>query len=100
MVDIKILDQYITEVILKPNRRHYNIKGAPFKRGDIVKVLNNPNNDETFNMEFSEKEGVVEYFEYDCGCGQTFPKDPMIGVLFSNNKIGEFWKEELSLLKK
>jgi hypothetical protein len=94
----KALDKYITEVILKPNRRRYNIVGAPFKIGDAIQVLDNPNKDETFDSDFSGKQGVVYFFEYDCGCGQSFPEDPMIGVRFNNNAVGEFWKDELILL--
>ncbi|MGE4513187.1 MAG: hypothetical protein AB7E26_05135 [Chryseobacterium sp.] len=65
------------------------------KVGDKVLILNNPNNDETFNSEFSGQEGTVKYFNYDCGCGQTYPNDPMIGVEFSGGKKEEYWKEEL-----
>lgn len=62
---------------------------------DAVLVLNNPNNDETFNIELSGQEGIIKYFNYDCGCGQTYPNDPMIGVEFSGGKKEEYWKEEL-----
>ena len=99
-MNTKILDSYITKNILKPKPRKYDIEGAPFKIGYIVKVLDNPNRDETFNYDFSGKQGVIEHFEYDCGCGQTFPEDPMIGVRFTDNKIGEFWRDELLLLEK
>ncbi len=88
------LDQYITQVILKPQHRYYNIEGAPFNIGDKVIVLNNPA-DDTLNKKFIGKKGEVSFFEYDCGCGQTFPNDPMIGVKFDNGRSGEFWKEEL-----
>lgn len=81
-------------------RRRYNIPGAPYSIGDAVKVLDNPNDDETFDYYFSGKEGFVDYFEYDCGCGQVFPEDPMIGVRFSNEATSEFWKEELILFQK
>lgn len=99
-MNTKVLDSYITRNILKPKPRRIDIDGAPFKIGDTVVILDNPNKDETFNYDFSGRKGVVEHFEYDCGCGQTFPADPMIGVRFSDKKIAEFWKEELSLLKK
>ncbi|MFZ1982481.1 MAG: hypothetical protein WAU61_14355 [Smithella sp.] len=81
--------------ILKANRCAYNIDGAPYKIGQKVKVLNNPNKDDTFDVKFINKKGEIIFFEYDCGCGQTFPTDPMIGVKFSNGSIDEFWKEEL-----
>jgi hypothetical protein len=95
---LKELDKLITTTILKPIYRVEDIEGAPYKIGDIVKVLSNPNNDDTFSMKFVGKEGKVEYFEYDCGCGQNYPEDPMIGIKFQNGKIAEFWKEELELI--
>ena len=99
-MNIKVLDRYITKYILKPNPRKFNIEGAPFRIGDRVIVLDNPNKDDTFNYDFVGRIGVVEHFEYDCGCGQSFPEDPMIGIRFSDKTIGEFWKEELQLLQK
>jgi len=81
------------------NKRYFNVVGAPFKVGDQVEITLLPK-DETFDMSFLGKIGVVLYFEYDCGCGQTFPNDPMIGVQFSDGRLEEFWKEEISLFKK
>lgn len=69
-----------------------NVDGAPFKIGDKIKVLNNPNNDETFNKLFISKSGLVIYYDYECGCGQNFPDDPMIGVRFENGIVEEYWK--------
>jgi len=54
--------------------------------------------DETFDKRFFNAICEVIYFEYECGCGQTFPGDPMIGIKSSDGKIGEFWKEELELI--
>ena len=98
-METKLLDHYITKEILKPNYRFHDVEGAPFNIGDHVKVLDNPNDDSTFNMVYSGKTGIIHYFEYDCGCGQSFPEDPMIGVKFSDYTIGEFWHEELKLQK-
>jgi hypothetical protein len=81
--------------ILKTNKCNYDIDGAPYKISQKVKVLNNPDKDDTFDMKFINKIGEIIFFEYDCGCGQTFPTDPMIGVKFSDGSIDEFWKEEL-----
>ena len=39
--------------------------------------------------------GTVEYLEYDCGCGQSYPGDPMIGVRLEDGTLEEFWAEEL-----
>jgi hypothetical protein len=72
-----------------------NVDCAPFKIGDKIKVLNNPNNDETFNKLFISKSGLVIYYDYECGCGQNFPDDPMIGVRFENGIVEEYWKEEI-----
>ena len=69
-MDTKLLDQYITQNILKPQYRNYNIEGAPYKIGDKIIVYNNPSNDNTFDSEFIGKVGTVLFLEYDCGCGQ------------------------------
>lgn len=75
-----------------------DIQDAPFMISNKVRVLDNPNGDETFNEKFINKIGIIIYFEYECGCGQTYPIDPMIGVQFSNGNVEEFWKEELLLI--
>jgi hypothetical protein len=74
------------------------VRGAPFRIGDKVKVVRAA--DETFEKRFMRRVGVVEHLEYSCGCGQTYPDDPMIGVLFRSGEVEEFWKEELKLLPK
>ncbi len=76
-------------------RRDYNIDGAPYEIGQEVRVLNNPNNDSTFETLYVGLCGTVVYFEYDCGCGQTYPTDPMIGVRFTDQTVEEFWREEV-----
>lgn len=73
--------------------RFYNIDDAPFYIGQKVKVALTV--DETAESADLGKIGVVEYYEYDCGCGQSYPRDPMIGILFEDGTRGEFWKEEL-----
>ncbi len=55
--------------------------------------------DDTADPAFLGREGRVLYFEYTCGCGQTYPNDPMIGVKF-RGKAEEFWREELALITK
>lgn len=67
--------------------------------GDRVRILNNPSNDETFDLRFVGMEAVVEHFDYDGGCGQTFPNDPMIGVRFCDGTVEEFWHEEVICLE-
>jgi|GEM_PF-7104590 len=92
---IEELDLYVSRKILRHLKRRYDIDGAPFKINDHVRVLNNPSGDDTFDSRFVDEDGFVIYFEYDCGCGQSFPADPMIGVKFGDGQIEEFWKEEL-----
>lgn len=91
----KHLDYLISRFILTRFERHHDVDGAPFLIGDSVLVLENPSNDDTFDTQFSGLVGTVRYFEYDSGCGQTNPFDPMIGVHFEDAVVGEFWKEEL-----
>jgi hypothetical protein len=70
-----------------------DVEGAPFRIGDTVKVVSL--SDDTADEDLLGSHGSVLYFEYSCGCGQTFPRDPMIGVLFGE-RTAEFWKEELA----
>ncbi len=70
-----------------------NIRHAPYKIGGFVKIVFAT--DETFDHKFLGNVGKIIYYDYSCGCGQSFPDDPMIGVRFKNKEIGEFWKEEI-----
>ena len=94
----QILKLFIDKNLSNAFPLYYDIDGAPFKVGDDVKVLDNPNFDETFNTYYSLKSGLIVYLEYTCGCGQRFPEDPMIGVEFKDGTVEEFWKEELQKL--
>lgn len=74
----------------------HDVEGAPAKIGQKVKVTSIVDNEEPSawaNM--VGQEGVVDYLEYSCGCGQSYPDDPMIGVRFADGATHEFWKEEL-----
>ena len=95
---IEQLDYYISNFILDKNPLYHNIEGAPFKIGQRVKILDNPSNDYTFDNKFANKVGEITQFEYESGCGQTFPSDPMIGVQLDNGKQDGFWHEELELV--
>jgi hypothetical protein len=95
---LKEFDTFIQTLIKKqvhstPSKLYQDVEGAPFNIGDMIIVLENPSNDETFNKWYVLKNGIIIYFE--CGCGQSYPSDPMIGVKFSDGKIEEFWKEEI-----
>ena len=70
-----------------------NVPNAPFNIGQPVKVCRLV--DDTGEVSFLGKSGTVEYLEYSCGCGQSFPEDPMIGVRFPDGKLEEFWRDEL-----
>lgn len=69
-----------------------NVEGAPFWIGAIVRV--HCLADETADNYFLGRVGKVIYYEFSCGCGQSFPNSPMIGVRF-RKRIFEFWPEEL-----
>jgi hypothetical protein len=75
------------------NPIHHDVGGAPFRIGERVHILSSK--DETLDHRFVGRIGSVKYLEYECGCGQTYPHDPMIGVEFRDRKTEEFWKDEL-----
>jgi hypothetical protein len=77
-----------------PRPIYLDIDGAPFRVGERVRVTDS--GDETFERSYKGRIGIVEYFEYECGCGQSYPNDPMIGVRFHKDRIEEFWAEELT----
>jgi hypothetical protein len=49
-----------------------DVVGAPFRIGERVRV--GGSKDETFDRSFKGRVGSVEYFEYECGCGQSYGK--------------------------
>ena len=77
---------------------HVDIPGAPYRISTPVRVVQLV--DETGNRRWLGRIGVVKYFDYSCGCGQTYPDDPMIGVESCRGKVEQFWKEELRVLRK
>jgi hypothetical protein len=68
------------------------VDGSPFQPGDRVRVVQVL--DDTVDDTVVGLAGVVLYLEYSCGCGQTYPHDPMIGVDLGE-RVEEFWREEL-----
>jgi hypothetical protein len=72
---------------------HSDVPGAPFRIGEAVMVISAT--DETCDAQRIGMRGTVLFFEYSCGCGQTYPEDPMIGVKFADGTREEFWREEL-----
>lgn len=82
----------------KPVRVHTH--GAPYQVGDFVEVvtridveLEDPDDETPSHI---GRAGAVAYLEYSCGCGQTYPTDPMIAVRFPEGDMEEFWREELA----
>lgn len=73
-----------------------NVDGAPFRIGDLVRIVRLL--DSTADADFLRKCGRIVYFEYSCGCGQSHPDDPMIGVQCANG-AAEFWKEEIRRIR-
>jgi hypothetical protein len=74
------------------------VEGSPYQPGQRVRVIDAIDTSPPFTdvSEYVGLFGVVDYLEYSCGCGQTFPSDPMIGVSFSDGRQQEFWAEELA----
>lgn len=77
-----------------PVREH--VEGSPYQPGERVLVADLVDQDVADLSECLGRRGTVEYLEYSCGCGQSFPDDPMIGVrLDGGDEAIDFWKEEL-----
>ncbi|MCE5279639.1 MAG: hypothetical protein LLG03_16580 [Planctomycetaceae bacterium] len=71
----------------------HDVDGAPFRIGETVVVVQVT--DDTVSSSFIGSVGKVVSLEYSCGCGQSFPFDPMIMVHFPNGRKEEFWREEI-----
>lgn len=78
-----------------PIRHHVN--GSTYQPGMPVRIVDAIDRDVHDVSEFIGLRGVVEYLEYECGCGQHYPEDPMVGILFHDGRRQEFWREEVAL---
>ena len=80
--------------------RYHDVEGAPFRIGTLVRVTGAC--DEVGRDcgidELAGQCGIVKYLEYDCGSGQHFPDDPMVGVRFRDGGVRELWKDEVVLV--
>lgn len=89
-----------TQVQTNPlGRMRCFVEGAPYQPGERVQVeqvLDDGTMDEDEVVTHVDEEGVVEYLDYACGCGQVYPEQPMIGVVFPDGSHEEYWSEELS----
>lgn len=86
------LDRDGTPVPAGKIRQH--VPGAPRRPGDRVLVA--AVSDSTVDPGHIGKTGRVDYLNYDCGCGQKWPEEPMIGVVLDDGIEEEFWPEELA----
>lgn len=71
------------------------VADAPHQPGDVVRIVQAIDREVHDVARFVGRVGRVEYLEYRCGCGQTYPQDPMIGVVFLTGEREEFWREEI-----
>jgi len=79
----------------KPIREY--VEGSPYQSGQRVRVVSatDPN---AYDVSGDiGVRGTVLYLEYECGSGQTYPTDPMIGVEIDGGKVEEFWSEEIEI---
>lgn len=85
--------------LLKPVPLYAPVEGAPFQPGDqvVIAVPGAGVHPDVHVEDHIGKGGRVEYLEYECGSGQTFPGDPMIGVVLEDGTREEFWKDEIAL---
>jgi len=73
------------------------VPGSPYQPGDAVTVTSAVDVEVRDLRHLVGRCGRVQYLEYSCGCGQSYPADPMVGVLLDDGTSEEFWKEELKL---
>jgi hypothetical protein len=71
------------------------VLGAPYQPHDRVRVVAAVDRDICDVTPYIGRFGVVAWLEYRCGCGQSYPKTPMVGVKFHGGAVEEFWPEEL-----
>lgn len=74
---------------------YQTVEGAPYQPGDRVRVVDAIDREVLDLRPLIGRVGTVTYLEYSCGCGQTYPADPMIGVALDDGVKQEFWTEEL-----
>ncbi len=77
-----------------------HVSGSPVQPGERVTVVTTVDADATDISRHVGRSGVVVHLNYDCGCSQQYPGDPMIGVRLDGAEPGpgeveEFWAEEL-----
>ena len=87
-------------------KRYERVEGSPFQPGDRVQITQAVDAEVDVHpvtgRAYIGLAGVVEYLEYDCGCGQRFPDEPMIGVLIDGEvwSVGEQWQKSVRISNK
>jgi hypothetical protein len=86
--------------VLRPSPIRTAVPGAPYQPGDVVRVTGSCDEvgEEVGIGMLVGRVGVVEYLEYECGSGQHYPDDPMVGVRFDGGEVRELWRDELELV--
>jgi hypothetical protein len=59
----------VFEISMSQNPIYNNVRGAAFRIGESVRVVGSQ--DETFEPSYKRRLETIEYFEYECGCGQS-----------------------------
>lgn len=78
------------------------VDGSPFQPGQAVVVVRSAEPEDGGCLDvlrYVGCSGVVEHLDYSCGCGQSYPGDPMVGVRLADGRLQEFWREELEPAK-
>lgn len=68
----------------------------PFLPGDFVYVVKAVDAEVHDVSNYIGRSGKVVSLDYDCGCGQEYPDQPMTLVDFGRGDNEEFWPEELA----
>ena len=78
-----------------------HVPGSPVQPGERVTIVTTIDADVADLSHHIGRSGVVVHLNYDCGCSQQYPGDPMIGVRLdldaarTPGEVEEFWAEEL-----
>ena len=79
----------------KPEPIYTAVAGSPYQPGDRVHVVRVQDAEDSAYLGAC---GTVTHLEYACGCGQSYPADPLIGVTFGSLPAWEFWPEEVEII--
>ena len=74
-----------------------HVHGSPYQVGETVRVVRSLDSEasQCGVHEHIGRVGTVRHLEYFCGCGQSYPDAPMIGITFTDGSWEEFWPEEM-----